>query len=71
MLQVPEGVPSREPPYLDGLPMQYWIVPPRTPLAAMAPVLPGSGHLQRGRAMATAWTAGTAAGSRLRYTDPM
>ena len=25
------------PPYLDGLPMEYWIVPPRSPLATVIP----------------------------------
>ena len=27
--------PGPKIPYLDGLPMEYWVVPPRTPLAAL------------------------------------
>lgn len=34
-------------PYLDGLPLEYWVVPPRTPVLALPPVAASLPGLQR------------------------
>ena len=61
---------SNTPSYLDGLPMEYWIVPPRTPLATVTPPLLGSKHLHRSGAAARGTTVQHAdGGSALRCVE--